>query len=76
MPAGETSEVEVGGSEVVVDVASSLLRVTNLIADNSVGGRGGGGAQWANLGLQAVESNRHRYLLYFQMRVGVLRYHQ
>ena len=31
MPAGETSEVEVGGSEVVVDVASSLLRVANLI---------------------------------------------
>ena len=32
--------------------------------------------QWANLGLQAVELNQHRYLLYFQMRVGVLRYHQ
>ena len=33
-------------------------------------------SQWANLGLQAVELNQHRYLLYFQMRVGVLRYHQ
>ena len=31
-------------------------------------------AQWANLGLQAVKLNQHRYFLYFQMRVGVLQY--
>ena len=32
----------------------------------------GGGAQWANFGLQAIELNQHQHLIYFHMRVDVL----